>query len=92
MAQDPMAPPGMHLCRFCGSIVPEAKYVKHKQESGRKGGMALKGTAAAYKKSKKAAKARWSRHRQRSSTWAAHHLKPSAGASRKFRSKSETLR
>jgi len=54
--------------------------------------MALKGTAAAYKKSKKAAKARWSRHRQRSSTWAAHHLKPSAWASRRFRSKSETLR
>jgi hypothetical protein len=36
MAENPMAPPGMHLCRFCGSIVPEAQYRKNHPEAARK--------------------------------------------------------
>ena len=53
--------PGMRRCAFCGSLVPEAQYIKYKQEISRKGGRTLQGSAAAYKKARNAARARWSR-------------------------------
>jgi hypothetical protein len=65
MAENPMAPPGMHLCRFCGSIVPEAQYRKNHLEAARKAGLSVRGSSAAYRRAKKAADARWSQHRQR---------------------------
>jgi len=58
---DNMTPAGKRLCHFCGSLVPEAQYIKHKQEISRRGGQALAGTKAAYKKARNAAKVRWSR-------------------------------
>src|SRR3954451_16756760 len=61
---DNVTPTGMRLCRFCGSLVPEAQYIKHQQEMSRKGGQALRGSAAAYKKARNAARARWSRPRR----------------------------
>jgi hypothetical protein len=57
---DNMTPTDMRLCGFCGSLVPEAQYIKHHQEMSRKGGQALRGSAAAYKKARNAARARWS--------------------------------
>jgi hypothetical protein len=62
---DDITPPGMRRCAFCGSLVPEAQYIKHKQEISRKGGRTLQGSAAAYKKARNAARARWSRTPQR---------------------------
>jgi hypothetical protein len=59
---DNMTPAGMRLCRFCGSLVPEAQYIKHKQEISGKGGQALQGTKVAYKKARNAARVRWSRY------------------------------
>jgi hypothetical protein len=57
---DNITPAGKRLCHFCGSLVPEAQYIKHKQEISRKGGQALQGSAAAYEKARNAARARWS--------------------------------
>jgi hypothetical protein len=50
-----MAPPGMHLCRFCGSLVPEDQYRKHRMEAARKAGLSVAGSSAAYRRAKKAA-------------------------------------
>jgi len=58
---DNMTPAGKRLCHFCGSLVPEAQYIKHKQEISRKGGQTLKGTKVARKKARNAARVRWSR-------------------------------
>src|SRR4051812_23218350 len=58
---DNVTPPGMRRCAFCGSLVPEWQYLTHKYEISKKGGQALRGSAAAYKKARNAARARWSR-------------------------------
>ena len=58
---DNITPSGKRLCHFCGSLVPEAQYIKHKQEISRKGGQALAGTIVAYKKARNAARVRWSK-------------------------------
>jgi hypothetical protein len=58
---DNITPPGMRLCAFCGSLVPEWQYLMHKYEISKKGGQALRGSAAAHEKARKAARARWSR-------------------------------
>jgi hypothetical protein len=53
-----MAPPGMHLCRFCGSLVPKDQYWMYRRDAARKAGFSVTGSSAAYRRAKKAADAR----------------------------------
>jgi hypothetical protein len=59
-------PPGHRICGFCGSVVAEAQYAKHRKILGQMPKKCVKGSVAAYRRARNAAKARWAKYRENS--------------------------